>query len=155
MTLKKKKRNRRSLVKNPALDPLYNLKTRYEAIDYDYINKLSPEEKQWLNNFTEEYTNANFTHKGKKILKTKKDKKESFDRNNSRNRCVYTRGKASSTMKYLEDLVEHTTDVEMNAEEKLLFIEEIREKIDSITDEKLKNKMKNLYHTYYYTNNKR
>lgn len=45
---------------------------------------------QYLNDFTEEYTNAGFKSKRKKnrILKNKADKKEAVDRNNARNRDI-------------------------------------------------------------------
>lgn len=152
---KKKITNRRNSVKNPALKPEYNLKTRYESIDYDYVGKLSPDEREWLNNFTEEYTNANFNHDGKKIMKTKKSKKDAYDRNNSRNRCLYTKAKASHSMRYLEDIVEGMKDSNLNPEEKLIQIETIREIIDSIEDKTLQYKLKDLYHTYYYTDKKR
>lgn len=59
-------------------------------MDQDYINDLSDDEKQWLSNFMEEYMSGNFQHKGKKLHRTKKEKKTCYDRNNSRNRDVYT-----------------------------------------------------------------
>jgi hypothetical protein len=77
-----------------------NLKTRIDLIDYDYINKLSEAEKKWLNQFTEEYTIASFKSKRNII----KDRKDSYNRNNARNRCIYTRSKASGYLDYLEDL---------------------------------------------------
>jgi len=46
----------------------------------------------------EEYNNANFTHNGKKIDKTKKGKKASYDRNNARNRCIYSTSKAKGML---------------------------------------------------------
>lgn len=108
---KKKPKNRRESLKYPALDPTFNLKSRFEVIDYDYLDELSEKEKAWLNNFTEEYTNANFKHKGKRVhkndtvVKTVKTtgrkrkidlaKQEAEHRNNARNRCVLTKAKAS------------------------------------------------------------
>ena len=107
----KKKRNRRNSSKYPALHPEYNLKSRTDLIDYDYLDKLSEKDKAWLNSFTEEYVNANFNHDGKRIhpkkYKTKKVqrtgkkkkidlfKNESERRNNARNRCVLTKAGAS------------------------------------------------------------
>lgn len=99
-----KKRSRRSQTKYPALQPEFNLKTRYELIDFDYLKKLTDDEKEWLNNFMEEYANASFNHKGKKIHKEKKHKKDSYDRNNARNRDILTRLKASGQIEYLEEL---------------------------------------------------
>ena len=114
------KKTKRSSSKYPALDPTLNLKSRYEQIDYDYIKKLSEKEKEFLNNFTEEYTNANFDHSGKRIhkerlinryikcrkktIKIDASKKDSNDRNNSRNRDLLTKLKASSQAIYIEDM---------------------------------------------------
>jgi hypothetical protein len=113
MTDSKKKRpkNRRERAKYPALQPELNLKSRFDLIDYDYLNKLSPEEKKWLNNFTEEYTNANFKHGDTRVHpvilsetefvkgsngKIKRDiyKHDSEKRNNQRNNCALTKANA-------------------------------------------------------------
>jgi hypothetical protein len=84
-----------------------NLKTRIDLIDYDYVNKLSEKDKAWLNKFTEEYTNASFKKTSKPIQKTKAQRKDAYDRNNSRNRCIYTRAKASGKLEYTEDLLKN------------------------------------------------
>jgi len=97
-----KKHNRRSKEKYPALKPDLNLKTRYELIDYDYLDKLSPQEMAWLNKFTSEYTNADFRH-SKPLHSTKKRRKECYAANNSRNRCIFTRNKACGQLDYLEN----------------------------------------------------
>lgn len=79
----KKKKSRRSQAKYPALDPHLNLKTRFEQLDFDYVDKL-PEEwidpvtgkkcnpKEYLNNFTNEYLHADFFTNEKRIHKKKK-----------------------------------------------------------------------------------
>lgn len=101
-----KKTNRRSKIQYASLKPEYNLKTRRDLIDYDYLDKLSPKEKEWLAKFTEEYTNASFK-KGKKHLHKNKDgKKDCYDRNNARNRDIYTREKAQGSLEYFPDLPE-------------------------------------------------
>ena len=99
--MQKKRKNRRSKEKYPALKPDLNLKTRYELIDYDYLDKLSPQELSWLNKFTSEYTNADFRH-SKPLHSTKKRRKECYAANNSRNRCIFTRNKACGQLDYLE-----------------------------------------------------
>lgn len=77
----------------------------------DYVDKLSDKDKQWLNTFTEEYTNANFNH-GKKVLhKTKAQKKDCYDRNNARNRDILTRAKAAGEAVYLEDIKEKDNSI--------------------------------------------
>src|SRR5271165_4531174 len=92
----KKKQTRRSKEKYPALKPHLNLKTRYDLIDFDYIDQLSEDEKERLNKFSEEYINANIDNKNPKrnLHKSKKLKKDCYDRNNSRNRDILTRAKA-------------------------------------------------------------
>lgn len=104
--VKRKKQSRRSKEKYPALKPELNLKTRYELIESDYIDKLSEKEKAWLNKFNEEYVNSSLNTKEprKNLHRTKKLRKDCYDRNNSRNRDILTRAKASGTGIYLEDL---------------------------------------------------
>lgn len=93
-----KKPNRRAKRQYPALEPQYNLKTRYDLIDYDYLHKLSASDKEWLNRFSEEFNNANFNHKGAVLHNTPALKKSCYDMNNARNRCILTRAKAAGRM---------------------------------------------------------
>lgn len=116
----KKRPTRRSKAKYAALQPELNLKTRYEEIDYDYVNQLSDKDKEWLNNFTEEYVNANMNHKGKKLHRSKKDKKLCYDRNNSRNRCILTRAKAGGKSVNLDDIIERKEKIGYEIESKLI-----------------------------------
>lgn len=79
-----KKKIKRNQIKYPALDKTYNLKSRKELYDYDYVNghhdeetgitirPLNEYEKTWLNKFTEEYVNASFKPGKKRIHKIKK-----------------------------------------------------------------------------------
>lgn len=99
-----KKKNRRQKRKHPALKVELNLKSRTEFIDYDYLNKLSEEELDYLNSFTEEYINANFNHSGERIHKTKLEELDSYSRNNSRNRCIYTKSKSRNLLFSINDL---------------------------------------------------
>lgn len=85
---------------------MLNLKTRCEEIEdlASYAKKLSPEDREWLNRFSEEYICANMNHSGAKLHNTKEMVKSIYDRNNARNRCIYTREKAQGCMNYIEDL---------------------------------------------------
>ena len=107
--------------KYPALKPELNLKTRYEQIDIDYLNKLTEEEKAWLNKFMEEYVNASFQHKNV-IQKSSKHKKDSYDRNNSRNRDILTRAKATGLIVSISDITE---DVENSNDNEDLLISKL------------------------------
>lgn len=118
-----KKKNKRSKIKNSALRPEYNLKTRYELIaDYDYLDKLSDKEKAWLNKFTKEYVNADLNTKkpNSNLHKSKKMKKDCYDRNNARNRCIYTRSKAAGVIKYIEDIPKKSSLKDLHIEEFLI-----------------------------------
>lgn len=118
---KRKPKNRRSATEYPALKKQFNLKTRADAAEIDYLHKLNDKEKEWLNNFTEERVNANFNHKGKIIHKTKALRKECYDMNNARNRCILTRAKASGQLVSIHDY----NDGEFG------FLEDLDEKDDS------------------------
>jgi hypothetical protein len=100
------KKNKRELSKYPALDPKVNLKSRIDLLDYDYLNKLNEKELEWLNKFTEEYTHASLNTKNpkKNLHKTKKMRIDCYNRNNSRNRDVLTKGKMSNKLDGIEKL---------------------------------------------------
>lgn len=92
----------------------------------DYLSKLSNTEKAWLDKFNKEYVNASFDKNPRKNLHKKKaGRKDCYDRNNSRNRCVLTREKAQGKHDYLE---EHRETVGHNPEN------EINTKIDLMSD---------------------
>ncbi len=109
-------------MKYPALNPSYNLRTRTDLIDYDYVDKLNEEEKAWLNKFTNEFIGASFDkedakkkgkrRKFKNLHKTPELVKSCYDANNSRNRDVLTRAKAMGKAMYIEDVV--TNEAELN-----------------------------------------
>lgn len=112
-----KKKNKRSSVKYPALQPNLNLKTRQELIDYDYVNKLSESEKAWLNKFTEEYVGASLDRVNfdNNIHNTKKLKQDCDRRNNKRKEDAYTLSKVSNMLFSVED-----AKIEMRRQEELL-----------------------------------
>lgn len=90
-----KRKTKRSSKKYPALEPRVNSRVRQEYNDYDYIDKLSEEEKQWLNDFTEEYLNASVGKQSEaennRFHNTPELVKERTDQNNARNRDLYGR----------------------------------------------------------------
>lgn len=110
-----KKKNKRQKSKYPALDPHLNLITRQKQIDYDYLDKLTPKELEFLNQFTKETVGAavNVEDRRKNLYaRTKKKVKECFDSNNARNRDILTRQEAMKTIKDLEEIKEFTQNPE-------------------------------------------
>lgn len=126
---KAKKTNRRSQTKHANLNTNYNLLSRRDLIDYDYLNKLSPEELEFLDKFTAETINASLDSKILKnnlYARTKKKKKECFDANNGRNRDILTIAKAQgkaipmeeafSSEEELHELLMQTVDESENGD---------------------------------------
>lgn len=119
-------KNKRSKDKHPALNPRLNSRVRQELIDYDYVDKLSDEEKKWLNDFSEEYINASVGKQSEaadnRFHNTPELVKDCTDRNNSRNRCMYgrVRNKVSATklLNYEDaiNIVEDHQNKELNSE---------------------------------------
>lgn len=80
------------------------VKNRQQELDIDYWDKLTPKEKEWLNSFLEETVITNFAHKGKKLIKTKKGKREAYNRNNARNRDLLNMAQSTGLIRYSENL---------------------------------------------------
>ena len=83
------------------------------------MDKLTPGELKWLDQFVDEYVNANFKKYRKRILpkieeprvtkgglKRKRDvyKYDSYKRNNARNSDVYTKEKAAGILNSIDDV---------------------------------------------------
>lgn len=124
---KVEKKSRRAKTKNSALRPELNLKTRQHLIDYDYVNKLNEEEKAWLNKFTEEYTIARLDSKKLKnnLHNTDALKKDCYDRNNARNRCIMTRVQAQGLLADIAELRDNPVKEDDEVEELLDQSEEL------------------------------
>jgi hypothetical protein len=95
-----KPKTRREGKKYAGLSKSVNLKSRQHLLDFDYIDKLSPSEKDWLNRFVEEEVHANFNHKGPKLNKSKKQRKRIYDANNARNRDIYLKAEMSGMLEF-------------------------------------------------------
>jgi len=131
----KKKQSRRSKLKHPELDPRFALKTRADLLDQDYYHKLSDSELDWINKFNKESVSASFDaeNPGRNLHKSRKARKECYDRNNARNRDILTKAKASNQLVDYETLVEVQAPV--STEDHLinqLDRKEIQEMIDWI-----------------------
>jgi hypothetical protein len=88
---------------------------RQEYMDYDYIDKLSDEEKQWLADFTIEHYNASVgkqKDKGKdnRFMKTVEEIKDCTDRNNLRNNDVYGKKRSKRELTQIETYRDKVVD---------------------------------------------
>lgn len=98
--------------KYTGLDPSLHPKTRQELFDQDYIDKLSDDEKAWLSKFNDEWTGASLEKASepenwhKNHHSTKALRKDVTDKNNSRNRDLYSQARTQGWIAPLEDNVE-------------------------------------------------
>jgi hypothetical protein len=108
--------SKRSKNKYPNLQKNLNLKRRQELIDFDYIDELNEEEKEWLNKFMGEYMGASFPRQVVKKkdgtvykryspnnLHKREDRLDIYDRNNARNRDIYSKKLSSGGLNFLEE----------------------------------------------------
>ncbi len=110
----------------------YTSRVRREYLDnLEYVNQLNEKEKEWLNNFNEEYLSANFNHPGKQLHKSKKKKREIYGMNNARNRDALAVAKARNSVRYAtSDLAKLTdTEVSMNHEDALIALLDMPEDV--------------------------
>ena len=89
-------KKKRSKLKYPSLTPSVNSRIRQEYMDYDYIDQLDDETKQYLEDFNREFYQANVGKqkdegKDNRFVKGKKAVKQVTDENNHRNRDLYGR----------------------------------------------------------------
>lgn len=114
---KLKKSSKRSKTRYPALNPEFNLKSRQDLLEADYIDDLSEAEKAWLNKFNEEYVNANLDteHPRRNLHKTKALRSDCYRRNNLRNKDLFTKFKAHGDL----DALSHDVDSEQPMTETL------------------------------------
>lgn len=88
----KKKQTKRSKKKYPYLEKRVNSRVRQEYLDYDYVDQLSDEEKEFLNKFSGEHYGGTFQKDGSDLTANDDEGyRESYNRNNARNRDLYGR----------------------------------------------------------------
>lgn len=126
---KKQPNGRRKSVKYPALIKKYNVRNRHDLMDIDYLDKLSEDEKAWLNNFNEEVICA----KPKKLYKSKKKKRELYNENNARQRDMYSRAKSDKKLVSIEQDINSKSE---ESESKKNFAPQVKRttKTDAIED---------------------
>jgi hypothetical protein len=62
-------------------------KSLRDSLDFDYLEKLSPEERAWLDEFSREYYHGNPPREG--ALHPQERRKELYAANNARNRDMW------------------------------------------------------------------
>lgn len=113
---KKKKKTKRSKHKYPGLVKGCYSKIKQEFFDIDYVNQLSEEEKQWLNDFMNGDLGANT--KDNPVFEEYHQKQKCWKKNNDRNNDVYSIMRATgrlgdvtikpdSTVDYEDELIDY------------------------------------------------
>jgi hypothetical protein len=90
----------------PALNFNRQVKLRkdyFEGIE-EYVQQLNDKQKDFLNKFLEETVITNFKHKGSLLYKGKKKRREFYNSNNARNRCMHTMAKAMNILDSTETM---------------------------------------------------
>lgn len=97
-------------------------------VDMDYLDKLSPEEKEFMNKFTDEYYAGGFTKEDSLHRQAfgeeyeTKIKKEMYFKHNGENRCVTGIASGSDYLTNIDDFTEYlfsTISDEANVKEQL------------------------------------
>lgn len=147
MSASKQKRRKtlRDGLKYKNIELTVNLLSRQSELEevLRYFHKLSEKEKIWMDKFIGEWVHAATSKADKTRLI--KDTKIVFDRNNARNRCLYTMAKKIGKLSLLKDIPEHTAsllvdsplDLLLNMEEE----QEMRDKLLSLKKSPFKRKM--------------
>lgn len=99
-----KKSSRRNKIKNPNLKKQYNTKIRQLYMDQDYLDdpRLTPEDLAWYDKFLKETLNTNFKNTRSDFHKTKKAKRQLYNENNARNRCLFNNQRAIDKLDYMD-----------------------------------------------------
>jgi hypothetical protein len=82
--------------KNKGMHPQYHYGYNREFVDYDYIEKLSEEEAEWLANFSDNYYGGRFkSDDSKNPIKTVEERRKQYNAA-SRRRFDFTSGRPKS-----------------------------------------------------------
>jgi hypothetical protein len=114
----KKKTSKRKRTKYPGLNKNCYSRIKQEFFDLDYVDKLSEEEKQWMNDFMNGHLGANT--KDTPIFPNYEDKQKCWKMNNDRNIDTYS----------IKRVTGELSDVATMPEEKTEYIDELIAYID-------------------------
>ncbi len=117
----------------------YRVNTRSELYEQDYIKKLSKKDLDFLKKFNKEYINATFdkndegNYSEENLHKTHNNRKDIYNLNNRRNRCVYNKAKAKNLLDLKEDITK-TVDQITNQDKNKDFYKE-KEEIENFLND--------------------
>lgn len=137
----KKNKNHKFIWTNAKGQLSCSVQNRNELADYDYIDKLTNKEiYDFLKAFNREYVNADFQHPYKKLHKKKKQRIDIYNKNNSRNRDVFTKAKTANDLIYAFNTVTSNSNRsdtrDMNSYEKMLITIIDNKEFESLTEYK-------------------
>lgn len=124
MKKKLKKKHKYEKQQYPSFNVNYQVANRKELLDQDYIDKLSPSEKKWLDAFNQETIITNFNHSGKKHYNSKKKRREIYKENNLRNKDIFSNLKANNKLLYSGSVGKEKNLSNQNVEDYLTSIKE-------------------------------
>lgn len=110
--------NKRKKSKYPGLQKNLYSRIKQQFFDIDYVDKLSEDEKAWLNNFMNAWLGANT--KDNPTVPEHEDKRKCWQMNNHRNNDVYS----------IKLVTGQLTDIEIMPEEIVEYEDSLIEKID-------------------------
>lgn len=134
---KPRKNTARSKTKCPGLYPKFHPKNRWEYLDQDYLDKLSPEEKEFLSKFNDEFYGASLEKASepkkwrKDLHKTKRLRKDCRDRNNARNRDVLSLQKVKGNLDPLDNTSIQKPTVLDNHEDVIVELIDLKQKVEN------------------------
>jgi len=118
---------------------------RRQFIDYDYIKKLSPEEREFLAKFTDEYYGGGGFKRGEdgkfdytdNVHKTDELRRDCYNKNNQNQRCIYSLAKTTNKVYELEEAITKAENSGENLQDlfNLNHEDDIIELIDSLLEE--------------------
>lgn len=118
---------KRSRTKHPGLKKELYSKIKQQYYDIDYVNSLSDEEKQWLNDFMTEFLGANLKESETLKHNNKTLSKSVYDANNARNRDIYNIARTGGRLDSLDEaLLNQLEESEIDEE----FEDRLIDKID-------------------------
>jgi len=90
-----KKKNNPPKKKRYGLSPWTTRRNAREFVDFNYLDKLSEEELDWLDKFSREYYQASFKNTDEDKHGTQEQRRDVYRNNNYRNNDIWNKGDRS------------------------------------------------------------